>query len=125
MLRNYGAPIGVAPVNGKCGANVADCSFSQLDLVRPHPTATTMTAFYTLIITRLIAWLHGLSRADFDFALNAVRSLAMRTDIDGSEKAKIVGRMILRWLSDNGREMGTAAVNVLIELAVSYARKVK
>lgn len=84
-----------------------------------------MTALYTLLITRLIAWLHGLSREDFEMALKAVREFAQRDDLTGAQKASHVGTYLLDWLSSEGRELGTAAVNVLIELAVSYSRRVK
>ena len=84
-----------------------------------------MTALYTLLITRLISWLHGLSKADFEFALDAVRQFAGRNDLTGAQKAQHVAAAIFDWLSEEGRDLGTAAVNVLIELAVSYARRVK
>jgi hypothetical protein len=84
-----------------------------------------MHAFYTLIITRLIAWLHGLSRSDFDQAIQEVRHWATRNDLSGYDKAKYVGAALHDWFQANGREIGSAALNVLIELAVSYTRRVK
>ena len=84
-----------------------------------------MPALYTLLITRLIAWLHGLSRHDFEMALIAVREFAQRDDLTGAQKASQVGEFLLNWLASEGRELGPAAVNVLIELAVSYSRRVK
>jgi hypothetical protein len=83
-----------------------------------------MTALYTILITRLIAWLHGLSRSDFDKAVALVRAWAAE-DISGAQKALKVRDALFAWFTSEGRDMGTAAVNVLIELAVSYARKAK
>lgn len=120
-----GGLIGGVPANARCDASVVVRSFSQPDqfTLQPHPA--TMNTLYTLLITRLLSWLHGLSSEDFQFALTAVRRWASRTDLTGAEKAKQVGGTILNWLQEEGRELGPAAINVLIELAVSYSRKVK
>ncbi len=76
-----------------------------------------MSWFYKNVIVRLIAWLTG-QNIDFDVILTYVKEAEM-TKATGRDKASFVAEQIIKILPT----IATWIINLLIELAVAYAKK--
>lgn len=76
-----------------------------------------MSWFYKNVIVKLVAWLTG-QNIDFDVILTWVRE-AENTRTTGRDKASWVADQIIKILPT----VATWIVNLLIELAVAYAKK--
>ena len=82
-----------------------------------------LATIYKTLIVRVLAWFTKLTADDFEEALRAVVTFAKRTDLTGAQKRDAVIEWLKPRFASAAKVVGTAALNVLVELAVSYARR--
>jgi len=81
------------------------------------------TVIYKALIVRVLTWLTKFTAEDFEETAKAVVTFARRTDLTGAQKRDEVIEWLKPRFASAAKVVGTAALNVLIELAVSYARR--